>query len=215
MSFRGHPLAYPVTVTIGALAISFAWAPFGGLELRSVIAAVAVVIVGYSAFRLANAFLARPFGAGRVPVRRVRQQYRLTSRSWLEVEYDSRKQWLPVYFDPVLLTLPPAELESVGRALCIGDLRVYPAGRVRDSEPIGRLIDNPTRPDPDGPALATKNSRWYRRLLLDAQSAVAAPFVGLFWAYVSSGGFFDAVAAMVVAAVTFTWWSAIRGSDPS
>ncbi|NNH74046.1 hypothetical protein HLB23_30040 [Nocardia uniformis] len=231
MSFRGHPLAYPVTVTIGALAISLAWAPFADPELLGLLAAVALIIVGYTVLRLAIAYstagtaavFTRPgepvrateAGERDVTVRRVRQQYRLVSRSWLEFVDGERTVWLPVFFDPALVILTPTEAEFSGRAIRIGALRVYPAGRRRDSEPVGRLIDNPSRPDPDGVALATTAARWRRRLLLDAQPAVAAPFAGLFWVYVAGGGPVAFTAATVVAATTATWLTAIRGSDPS
>ncbi|GAA2474552.1 hypothetical protein GCM10010198_23450 [Nocardia seriolae] len=49
----GHPLAYPALVTIGTLAITLAWVPFGDSEQAAMLAAVAVIILGYSGFRLA------------------------------------------------------------------------------------------------------------------------------------------------------------------
>lgn len=215
ISGSGHPLAYPIATTIGALVICLAWAPFGGLEQLSMLGAVAVVVLGYSAFRLAVAFGALPVrdpGPGVVPVRRTRQQHRLSSRSWLEFD---GKRWLPVYFDPALVTLGEASAECAGGVLRIGELRVYPAGPLRDSEPVGRLVDNPTRPDPDGPAHAARSARIGRRLLLDAQPAVGAPFAGVFWVYVAGGGVAAFAAASTVAAAVAVWFAAIRGSDPS
>ena len=83
------------------------------------------------------------------------------------------------------------------------------------SEPAGRLIDNPSRPDPDGPVRARVAARPVRRLVLDAQFAVAAPFVGALWVYVAGGGVPAFTGATCVAAAVAVWLAAVRGSDPS
>ncbi|WP_306363307.1 hypothetical protein [Nocardia sp. CC227C] len=202
-------------MTIGALAMCFAWAPFGDMELRGLLAALVLIILGYTGFRVGYALRSTAgIGAG-MTARRIRQQFRLVSRSWLECTTDGRTLWVPVYFDPALMTLTPTRVGMDGRAIRLGELRVYPAGRSRNSEPVGRLVDNPSRPDPDGGELAATAARWRRRLLLDAQPAVVAPFVGLFWVYVAGGGTLAFVAVTVVAGTTVTWLSAVRGSDPS
>ncbi|WP_040744594.1 hypothetical protein [Nocardia transvalensis] len=198
--------------------ICFAWAPFADLEQLSMLATVALIVVGYTVVRLAVA-------VGRLPVRgvapgiadctRVRQQHRLLSRSWLEFEMEGRSRWLPVYFDPALVTLPASTATLGDGTVRVGTLRLYPSGPLRDSEPPGRLIDNPTRPDPDGPAHAARSARFGRRLLLDAQFAVAAPFAALFWVYVAGGGAPAFVGAATVSAGVAVWFAAIRGSDPS
>ncbi|MFC9994548.1 hypothetical protein [Nocardia sp. NPDC127526] len=231
MSFRtGHPLAYPVLMTIGVLVVCAAWAPFVDVEQAGLLGAVALVVVGYSAFRLfvatrtaagAAAFVAQA-APGKAPedrhgviVRRVRQQHRLTSRTWLELDARFRTVWLPVYFDPAFVTLTPARIDVSDRAIHVDGMRVYPSGRLRRTEPVGRLIDNPAQADPDGPVAAVRAGRIGRRLLLDAQSAVVAPFFGLLWVYVAGGGVAAFLAAGLVAGVTATWLAAIRGSDPS
>nr|WP_280272320.1 hypothetical protein [Nocardia wallacei] len=218
ISGSGHPLAYPVLTTIGALVTCLAWAPFADSEELSMLAAVGFVVLGYTAVRLAVAFAVLPvrgLAPGIADCRRVRQQHRLVSRSWLELAADGRTRWLPVYFDPALVTLQAAPARCGSGALRIGSLRLYPSGPARDSEPPGRLADNPTRPDPDGPAHAEQSARFGRRLLLDAQSAIAAPFAGLLWVYVAGGGFVAFIGATTVAAAVATWLAAIRGSDPS
>src|SRR5690606_2447028 len=81
-----HPLAYPLTVTFGALAVITAWAPFADVDQLSALAAVGVGIVGYSGVRVARAlgWLGSGVGADEsLAVKRVRQQHRLVSRSWL------------------------------------------------------------------------------------------------------------------------------------
>ncbi|MGW5227901.1 hypothetical protein ACWEP5_23505 [Nocardia niigatensis] len=204
-------------MTIGTLAITLAWVPFADPEQVAMLVTVAVIILGYTGFRFAVALgyptagLPSTEDGREVAVRRVRQQHRLVSRSWLEFTIGGRDLWLPVYFDPGLVTLTPDTAELAGRTVRVGQLRVYPSGRLRDSEPVGRLIDNPARPDPE----AIGRTGTGRRLLLDAQSAVVGPFAGLLWVYVAGGGSMAFVAATLVAAATATWLPAVRGSDPS
>lgn len=240
----GHPLAYPVSVTIGALVVCLAWAPFGDLDQVAALATVALGILGYTGFQLARALGLLPngladigsrrgdrtdtgdvgshSGAGSgsdrtrtVEIRRVRQQHRLVSRSWLETNENYRTRWLPMFFDPALLAMAETEAEVTDRSVDTATLHFYPSGKARSSEPPGRLIDNPSRPDPDAPILAADSARVRRRLLLDAQSTVAAPFVALMWVYIAAGGFMAFLAATSVAAATAIWLAAIRGSDPS
>lgn len=156
-----------------------------------------------------------PTGAT-VHITRIRQQHRLTSRTWLEVTTPGQPtHWLPVYFDPALLTLTPQNATATTHSLHTESLRLYPSGRARTTEPPGRLIDNPTRPTPDAPTLTATTTRLPRRLLLDAQPAVAAPFAALLWIYLDGGTLWTFTAALTVAFATATWLPAIRGSDPS
>ncbi|MEU4840867.1 hypothetical protein [Nocardia testacea] len=232
MSSRiGHPLAYPLCVTVGALAVLTAWAPFADPDQLSGLAVVGVGIVGYSGYRFAVALGVvghRAEGATTVTVRRVRQEYQLVSRSWLEMQDGDDERWLPVYFTPELIGFTGGTAllserrivlrpESGGTELPGGprEFRVLPAGRGRETEPPGRLVDNPTRVDPEAETRAATTTKTIRRLLLDAQPAVAAPFVALLWLYVMGGGTGAFIAAMCVAAATGTWLSAVRGSDPS
>ncbi|MBF6276100.1 hypothetical protein A9X06_30435 [Mycobacterium sp. 852002-51759_SCH5129042] len=197
--------------------ICIAWAPFADSEQLAMLAAVALVVVLYSGFRVAVAFGVAPWRtipAGTFRVKRVRQQNRLLSRSWLELSSEGRTSWLPVYFDPALVGLTESD-GTCDATVVVNGRRLFPSGAARDSEPQGRLIDNPTRPDPDGPSHAAASTRLGRRLLLDAQFAVVAPFAGLFWIYVAGGGVPAFAGATVVAAATATWFAAIRGSDPS
>ncbi|WP_067663720.1 hypothetical protein [Nocardia miyunensis] len=248
ISGSGHPLAYPVLTTIGALVICLAWAPFADSEQLGMLGAVALVVVVYSAFRLMVASGVLPwhtdpgirseptdstptdsapddlepsdsqqFTRGRniLSCRRIRQQHRLLSRSWLELAANGRTRWLPVYFDPSLVTATDSTAEFRDGTVRFDGVRLYPSGPVREREPLGRLHDNPTRPDPEGPAHAADASRFTRRLLLDGQFAVAAPFAALLWVYVAGGGFPAFIGAATVAAGVAVWFSAIRGSDPS
>lgn len=218
ISSPDHPLAYPVLTTVGTLAICLAWTPFADAEQLSMLGAVALIVLAYTAFRLAVAFGVLPWHTAaptRARFRRIRQQYLLLSRSWLEFTVDDVTRWLPVYFDPCLVTMTEPTAEFGSGTVGLGNLRLYPSGPPRDSEPIGRLHENPSRPDPDGPDHAVAAARLTRRLLLDAQFAVAAPFAALLWVDVAGGGFLAFSGAATVAAGVAIWFAAIRGSDPS
>ncbi|MEU8895107.1 hypothetical protein [Nocardia sp. NPDC048505] len=226
-----HPLTYPVGVTIGALAVCAVWAPFATSSQLAALAALVAVMLGYTAFQVG---LARGVvgagvpGPGTAAVRRVRQEHRLLSRSWLELSGFAAgpdcaqsstgagdSWWVPVFFDPALLRLTEARAELGEREIRIGGARLAPSGRARGSEPPGRLIDNPSRPDPEFATLAATSARVSRRLLLDAQPAVAAPFVALLWVYLDGGGLPAFLGACCVAFAAAVWLSAVRGSDPS
>ncbi|MFC4124070.1 hypothetical protein [Nocardia rhizosphaerae] len=205
-------LTYPLLVTCATIAVIVAFVPFADLDQVSGLAVVAFAVLGFTAYQLGLAVGVLPsglVGTGPVGGRRVRQQHRLVSRSWLEITRGDRMVWQPVFYDPALSALTPTELELTGRAILAGDTRFYPAGRVRTTEPAGRLVDNPSRPtDPPTFGIA-------RRLILDVQPAVAAPLAGLLWVYVTNDDLGGFVGSTTVAATTFTWLSAIRGSDPS
>lgn len=237
----GHPLAYPLAVTIGALAVLTAWAPFADPDQLSALAVVGLGITGYTGYRLAVAFGGARHGAGTdgtAAVRRVRQEFRLQSRSWLELRGSEGVRWVPVYFTPELVGFAGGTAELGGSRIVLHGsapdraseepaggiprssvnmpaIRVLPAGRIRLREPHGRLLDNPSRPDPAAAERARSATRISRRLLLDAQSVVAAPLIGLMWVYIAGGGLPAFTGATCVAAAVAIWLSAIRGSDPS
>ncbi len=147
-----------------------------------------------------------------VPVRRIRLQSGLMVRSWLEID-GPVERWLPVYYDPVLVTLPsPVDVElRGGRVAVIDGVTVYPSGRPVTKHPRGRRIDNPVQPDPE--TVAPRGL--VPQLRVDAVFMAPAPFVGLFWAYVDNSGFTGWITSSVVAAALGLWWGAFRGSDPS
>jgi hypothetical protein len=147
-----------------------------------------------------------------VPVRRIRLQSGLMVRSWLEID-GPVERWLPVYYDPVLVTLPsPVDVElRGGRVAVVDGVTIYPSGRPVVKHPRGRRVDNPAQPDPE-----TRAPRGLlAQLRVDAVFVVPAPIVGLFWAYVDGSGFTGWITATVIAAALGLWWGAFRGSDPS
>lgn len=213
-------MRYPVVVGLCALVVCGAFAPFADVDQLSALVVVAATVLGVTGYTW---FAATRNGSepGRTAtVHRVRQQHRLTSRSWIEIHEEPGPLWIPVFFDPALITMPTpttATVHDAGRrSVVVWDgRRLLPAGRARRSEPVGRLIDNPSRPDPDGPVRARIAARPMRRVVLDAQFAVAAPFAGALWVYVAGGGLPAFVGATCVAAVVAVWFAAVRGSDPS
>jgi hypothetical protein len=174
--------------------------------------AVALLVVFAGLVRVLLAVRSARAAAVTVPVRRIRLQSGLMVRSWLEID-GPVERWLPVYYDPVLVTLPsPADVElRGGRVAVIDGVTVYPSGRPVLKHPRGRRLDNPAQPDPETSAprgLAVQ-------LRVDAVFLVPAPIVGLFWAYLDGSGFTGWITATVIAAVLGLWWGAFRGSDPS
>lgn len=172
--------------------------------------ALLVVLVGLARFLLS--VRAVRSSAATVSVRRIRLQSGLMVRSWLEID-GPVERWLPVYYDPVLVTLPsPAEVELRGGRVAVADgVTVYPSGRAVTKHPRGRRIDNPAQPDPETVAPVSL----LRQLRVDSVFMIPAPFVGLFWAYVDNSGFVGWITATVVTAALGLWWGALRGSDPS
>ncbi|HEY3610096.1 MAG TPA: hypothetical protein VGL06_21530, partial [Pseudonocardiaceae bacterium] len=122
-------------------------------------------------------------------VRRVTMRRGLMARTWLETE-DSR--WIPVYFDPAVVTLPaPTSVLAHGDRLIaveLPGLMLYPSGRARRVEPPGRRTDSPTAPDAHTAARATAVGRWRHQLRIDAALLVPAPLLGILWAYLDDGG---------------------------
>lgn len=112
--------------------------------------AVALLVVLAGAVRVLLAVRPAKSSAVTVPVRRIRLQSGLMVRSWLEIEGPTER-WLPVYYDPVLVTLPSpvsAELRG-GRVAVVDGVTLYPSGKVVTKHPRGRRLDNPAQPDPE------------------------------------------------------------------
>ena len=181
----------------------------GGVTFAVAVVLLVLVAGAVRVVLSARAARARPVTAS---VRRIRLRSGLMVRSWLEID-GPVERWLPVYYDPVLVTLPsPVSVElRGGRVAVAGGVTLYPSGRPVTKHPRGRRLDNPARPDPE-----TRAPRGLlAQLRVDAVFIVPAPFVGLFWAYVDGSGFLGWITATVVAAALGLWWAAFRGSDPS
>jgi hypothetical protein len=158
----------------------------------------------------------------RISLRRVRVQSGLMARSWLETE-DIPRRWIPVYFDPVLVTLPtPTTIALHGDprrnrlvAAVIDGTVLYPSGRVVKDDPRGRRVDNPSEIDNSVRTRAVTTTTWLRQLRADGVLIVPAPLIGLLWAFLDGGGVWSWLGATVITAALALWLAALRGSDPS
>ncbi|MFI5608260.1 hypothetical protein [Amycolatopsis sp. NPDC051903] len=184
----------------------------------------ALVVLAVDGFLLVTRFVrtARAPAGAPVPVRRVKVQRGLLTRSWLETE-TATPRWIPVYFSPTLIGLPtPTEVTVHGDvrrdrhvAVSLGDDVLYPAGAVRDAEPLGRRLDNPAEPDEERSLAAARPVPLHRQFRADLPVLVVAPVVGAFWAVVDGSGFTGWLTITVLVAGFGFWWAALRGSDPS
>ena len=184
------------------------------------IAAILMVIVTAARLLSRVGLTRRPLV--RILVRRVHIQSGLMARSWLETE-DIPRRWIPVYFDPVLVTLPtPSTVALHGDpsrnrlvAAVVDDVVLYPSGRVVKDDPRGRRVDNPSEIDNSVRTRAVTTSTALRQLRADAVLIVPAPLIGLVWAFLDGGGVWSWLGATVITAALALWLAALRGSDPS
>ncbi|HEY0808051.1 MAG TPA: DUF3592 domain-containing protein [Pseudonocardiaceae bacterium] len=149
-------------------------------------------------------------------VRRISMRRGLMARTWLETD-DQR--WIPVYFDPAVLSLPaPTTVQARGNRLIAVEIpgaTLYPSGRARRAEPPGRRTDSPAQPDTYTAARAATAARWRHQLRVDAALLVPAPLIGLLWTYLDDSGLTGWLGATAITAAATLWWAALRGSDPS
>jgi hypothetical protein len=213
------PQAPSRAVIPGASALIAADRASGEL-LFVVIAAVLMLLV--TAVRLVSRLGLTRRPTVRVPVRRVRIQAGLMARSWLETE-DLPRRWIPVYFDPVLVTLAtPSTVTLHGDprrhrlvAAVVDGVVLYPSGRVVREDPRGRRVDNPSEIDDSVRSRAVTTGGLVRQLRADLVLVVPAPVIGLLWAFLDGGGVWSWLGATVVTAALALWLAALRGSDPS
>jgi hypothetical protein len=199
----------------GAIVLADADRATGGLVFAALIS---VGVLAIAAWRLLTRARLRHRPGREVLLRRVRFQRGLITRSWLETE-TGPPRWIPVYFDPILVTLPaptPAHLHGNRLvAVTIGDTLLYPSGRTRTTEPRGRRIDNPTTPDATAAVRAATATTLRRQLRVDAAAILPTPAVGLLWAFTDSSGFPGFLGATTLSAAMALWLWSLRGSDPS
>ncbi|GAA4422071.1 hypothetical protein GCM10023148_23180 [Actinokineospora soli] len=213
-SIAYDPRAPQRAVVPGAQVFANADRALSGLVFSALLSALTL---GYALWLILSRLVLLRRPTTPLAVRRVRVQRGLLTRSYLETESTPRR-WIPVHFDPALLTLPtPTTVEAHGNprkhrlvAVRTGDTVLYPSGRVRPTEPPGRRTDNATTPDPveRPPGLS-------RQLRVDAPATLTSPLVGLFWSSIDSSGFPGWLGATAVTAVVALWLWSIRSSDPS
>jgi hypothetical protein len=216
----GYDPAFPGHAVIpGAELLSDADRASGEL---TVVLIVVIVVLLASGLRVATRARLTRRPAREVRLRRVRVQAGLLARSWLETE-DLPRSWIPVYFDPVLVTLAtPSSVRVYGDprrdrfvAAEIGGTVLYPSGRVVKSEPRGRRVDNPSEVDESVQSRAVTAGALVRQLRADVVLIVPAPVIGLLWSYLDGDGAASWLGASAIMAAVALWLAALRGSDPS
>lgn len=203
----------------GAAVLAAADRALTGVALAGTVAAL---VLGTAAWQLVTRRRAARAPAVTLPVRRVLIRPGLVARSWLETE-TRPVRWIPVHFDPALLTLPsPTRVRLRGDprqrrlvAADIGGRLLPPAGPVRSVEPRGRRLDNPARMDATAPGRAAARAGLRHRLVADLPLLVPAPLVAALWTWVDGGGAGTWIATTVLLGALALWWAALRGSDPS
>lgn len=173
------------------------------------LAAVSTALVPLTRRRLRRR-PAVPVDATRLVVRRG-----LLVRSWLELETARGRRWLPVFWTPELTGLAPgSRIEVRGDPATdrlvlpvVGGAEVWPSGRVREKPPRGEQRAPRT-------STAGAPSGLLRQVRVDAVGAVAAPLLGLVWAYVDGSGLAGFAGATALSAVVLFWLFQRLGSDP-
>jgi hypothetical protein len=195
------------------------------------VTAVLIAAVLASAVHVARRLLAERRLGMAMPVRYARVRRRLLRRSWLVLDDQAREWWVPVHWAPVLGELRAGASAIVhGRpgghrvlALDIGGTTVWQAaGRVRTGPPrgeVGAVEDVWSSPAHRAAEPAAGSGAvdigLARHLRTDGGLLVAAPVIGLAWAYVDGTGWGGAVVAAVLAAAVLVWLPTLLGSDPT
>lgn len=162
-----------------------------------------------------------------VSVTYARSKRGLVQRSWLIVGEQGREWWVPVHWERVLATLPAKAPASVhGRpvsdsalVLDVDGTHVWQSGRKRPTEPAGQVVvATPTSTSARRPADEATSSdagSLVRQFRGDAALLVAAPLLGLLWAYVDGSGTVGFAAATLVAVGVLFWLPSMLGTDPA
>ena len=147
---------------------------------------------------------------------RVVVRHGLVVRSWLELGTGRGERWLPVYWSPELAALEPDARIEVrgdvgGRTVLpvIDGAEVWPSGRLRPRPPRGERQVVVPADLPDEPP------SWSRQVRSDVLITLAAPVLGLLWAFVDGSGAAGFAVATVLGAAVLFWLAELLGSDPS
>jgi hypothetical protein len=139
----------------------------------------------------------------------------LLVRSWLELDTARGRSWLPVFWTAELAGLAAdGRIELRGDPShdrlvlpVVGGAEVWPSGRVRNRAPRGE--QRAPRAGSRAPSMGMA-----RQVRADAVVAVAAPLLGLLWAYVDGSGVAGFAAATALSAAGLFWLFQLLGSDP-
>lgn len=199
-----------------------------GIVLVGIVLLVAVAVTAVHVLRRRSAER-RPGTPG--SVRYARSRRRLLRRSWLVVAREGGESWVPVHWDPALTRLRPGTQATLhgkpgaGRVVAVdlGDTTVWQAaGRVRTDPPRGELDLDEDVWSPPGkagrpvtPSTEPADVGLGRHLRTDGALLVAAPLLGLAWAYIDGTGWAGAIIATVLVAGLLVWLPTLLGSDPT
>lgn len=198
----------------------------GGAE---VVLLLLIVGIGATAVRIVRRRRASRRRAVRATATRVRVRVGLITRMWLAIADDRGELWLPVYWEPVLcdvLADAPCTLRGAAAAgltvVEIDGQAIWASGPARRRVPKGGHTAAGGRWSKN--ALARRAREGFvphqpislrRQARHDVLLVLAAPVLGLLWAYLENlgpAGF--GIATVVLAGVLF-WAPAMWGSDPS
>jgi hypothetical protein len=180
-----------------------------------VVGLVLLVATAVTAARLLSRRRLRSAPATEAAATRVVVRQGLLVRSWLELRTQQGVRWLPVHWAPEVSALAPGsrvelrgDPERNRPVLPIIDgAEIWPAGRVRARAPRGE--QHAAAADPGATA------GWARQVRGDLAPLLAAPVLGLLWAYLDGSGAAGFVVATVVATVVLFWLLQLLGSDPA
>ncbi len=148
-------------------------------------------------------------------------------RSWLQLTDADREWWVPVHWDPVLITTLAKTPSTVhGRPLTdrvlvidVNGTPVWQAGRKRPAAPSGALLAAAApwskaaqRRAEETADVPTGLGRQFRT---DAVLLVAAPILGLLWSYFDGTGTAGFAGSTLLFAGVLFWLPSIYGSDPT
>ena len=210
-----EPLAAATgTVTATVVAVRTAEDLLFGLAATVLAVVVAAVVTG---LRVVVRRRLRRAPASAAIATRVVVRQGLVVRSWLEVATGRGVRWLPVHWSPELAALQPdTRIEfrgdvATGRTALpvIDGAEVWPSGRLRTRTPRGERRVVVPADLPDAPVT------WSRQVRSDVLITLAAPVLGLLWAFVDGSGTAGFVVATVLAAALLFWLAELLGSDPS
>jgi hypothetical protein len=185
-----------------------------GLAVTVLVVVAAAAVTG---LRFLSRRRLRRAPATAVTATRVVVRQGLVVRSWLELATPRGERWLPVHWSPELAALEPDRPVEVrgrlsgGRAVLpvVDGAEIWPSGRLRTRPPRGeRRVAVPAE-RPAGPPT------WGRQVRSDLTTVVAAPVLGLLWAFVDGSGPAGFVVATVLAAAVLFWLAELLGSDPA
>lgn len=202
-----------------------------GLLLSTLLVCLVVLV---TAAHLTRRLVAERRPGTTLPVSYARSRRGIGRRSWLVVDDQGREWWVPVHWDPVLAGLLEKTPATVhGRpardrvvVVDVAGTPVWQAGRRRSRPPRGEITrDAPRwsksaakRIEAEGRSATQAASRpvgLARQFRTDGALLVAAPLLGLTWAYVSDGGLVASLVATALAAAFLFWLPTVVGSDPT